>query len=63
VIVAEIGVDMSRFTSAYFMLKNNASYSDLGPDHFDRADRKKTASRLLRKLGDLGYVVEIKEAA
>ena len=43
--------------------KNNASYQDLGPDHFDRADREKTASRLVRKLGELGYAVEVKVAA
>ena len=32
-------------------------YADLGAAHFTRADRAKTANRLLRKLGELGFEV------
>jgi transposase len=60
---AILAVAASILTAAYFMLKNNATYNDLGPDHFDRADRTKMASRLTRKLVELGYTVEIKSAA
>jgi len=35
----------------------------VGSDYFDRIVRTKTASRLVRKLTDLGYAVEIKPAA
>jgi transposase len=54
---AILAVAGSILTATYFMLKNNATYQDLGPDHFDRADRAKMASRLVRKLGELGYMV------
>jgi len=60
---AIVAVAASILTAVYFMLKNDATYQDLGSDHFDRADRTKTANRLLRKLGELGYTVEIKQAA
>jgi transposase len=60
---AIMAVAASILTAAYFMLKNNATYQDLGPDHFDRADRTKMANRLTRKLAELGYTVEIKSAA
>jgi hypothetical protein len=35
---------------------------DLGSDYFNR-DRKKAASRLVKRLSDLGFTVEIQEAA
>jgi hypothetical protein len=60
---AIIAVAASILTATYFMLKNNATYQDLGPDHFDRADRNKIASRFVRKLVELGYSVDLKEAA
>jgi hypothetical protein len=45
------------------MLRNSVPYQDLGPDHFDRADKIKTAKRLMRRLGELGFEVEVKNAA
>ena len=45
------------------MLKKGVPYADLGPDHFDRTDRTRTAMRLVRKLGELGFQVQIKDAA
>lgn len=32
-------------------------------DHFDQRDKQKVAKRLLKRLGDLGYEVEVKAAA
>jgi transposase len=52
---AIMAVAASILTAVYFMLKRGVDYADLGADHFSRADRVKTANRLLRKLGDLGF--------
>jgi transposase len=52
-----MAVSASILTAIYVMLKNGVVYADLGADHLSRADRIKTANRLLRKLGDLGFEV------
>jgi hypothetical protein len=44
------------------MLRDDTSYKDLGPNHFDKIDKNKTARTLLRKLKDLAYQVEVKES-
>jgi transposase len=60
---AIMAVAASLLTAIYHMLKDGTMYQDLGPQHFDRhsADRQKT--RLLKRLADLGYAVEIKPLA
>lgn len=50
-------------TAAYHMLKNGTSYQDLGPDHFERRSKQAQAQRLLRRLADLGYAVEVTSVA
>jgi hypothetical protein len=50
-------------TAAFHMLRDGGDYRDLGRDYFDRTDRARTANRLVRKLTQLGYAVEIKSAA
>ena len=50
-------------TAAFQMLKNGVEYRDLGSDHFDRHDKNKTISRLVRRLQHLGCDVELKHAA
>ena len=50
-------------TAIYFMLRDGTEYRDLGPDHFDKLDKTKTVTRLLRRLHDLGCDVEVKKAA
>jgi transposase len=54
---AIMAVAASILTAVYFMIKNDTDYSDLGAAHFARADRDKTANRLVRKLTDLGFEV------
>jgi transposase len=54
---AVMAVAASILTAVYAMLKRSVDYADLGADHFSRTDRIKTANRLLRKLGDLGFEV------
>jgi transposase len=61
---AIMAVAASILTAVYFMLRDSTNYIDLGPAHFMRADRTKTANRLLRKLGDLGFeITGIREKA
>jgi len=49
----------SILTAAYHMLKDGTAYADLGPDHFDRRAKEVQARRLVRRLADLGYAVEL----
>jgi transposase len=60
---AAVAVAASMLTAAYYIIRDNVDYRDLGADHFDRTDRTRTAHRLVRKLGDLGFHVELTEAA
>jgi transposase len=53
---AILAVAASMLTAIYHMLKNDADYVDLGPNHFVR-DRARAANQLLRKLDRLGYEV------
>ena len=53
-----IAVAASILTAVYHMLRDGIFFRDLGPDHKTRA-----AMRLVRRIKDLGYDVEIKAAA
>lgn len=55
---AIIGVAASMLTAAWHMLRNGTPWRDLGAAHFDRADAKKTAARLIRRLQQIGYAVQ-----
>lgn len=59
---AIIAVAASMLTTAYHMLKNGVDYQDLGADHFDKRDKAKLTRRLVHRLGDLGYTVELRPA-
>jgi transposase len=54
---AIMAVAASILTAAYHMLRDEKDYADLGADHFVKNDRVKTANRLLKRLGDLGFEV------
>ena len=56
---AACAVAASILTAAYHMLKDGTAYRDLGPDHFDRRAKEVQARRLVRRLADLGYAVEL----
>jgi transposase len=60
---AILAVAASMLTAAYFMLRDEVPYQDLGAKHFDRHDTGKTIGRLVRRLQDLGCEVDIKRAA
>ena len=53
----------SILTAVYHMLRDGTFFRDLGPDHFARYDKTRAAMRLVRRIKDLGYDVEIKAAA
>jgi transposase len=60
---AIIAVAASMLTAAYYMLRDGVAYRDLGAEHFARHDKLKTLGRLVRRLHDLGYEVELKQVA
>jgi transposase len=60
---AIVAVAASMITAAYYILRDGVDYKDLGADHYDRRDKSKIANRLIRRLKDLGFKVEVKAAA
>jgi transposase len=59
---AIIAVAASMLTAAWHMLKNGTEWQDLGAAHFDRADAQKTANRLIHRLQQIGYNVQVTPA-
>ena len=59
---AIMGVAASMLTAAWHMLRNQTEWHDLGASHFDRADAAKTANRLIRRLQQIGYAVQVTPA-
>jgi transposase len=60
---AIMAVVASILTAIYHMLKDGRMYKDLGRDHFDRCSTEQQKNRLVKRLTDLGYAVEIKPLA
>lgn len=59
---AIIAVAASMLTAIWHMLRDGTVWNDLGAAHFDRSDAKKTATRLIRRLQQIGYIVAAKPA-
>ena len=57
---AVCAVAASILTAAYHMLKDGTCYEDLGAAHFDRRRPDAQARRLVRRLAELGFSVELK---
>jgi transposase len=53
----------SILTSVYHMLISGEFYRDLGPDHFDRGAKARHTLRLVTRLQNLGYAVQISPLA
>jgi transposase len=49
----------SILTTAYHMLISGELYHDLGPDHFDHRAKARQTTRLVTRLQNLGYAVQI----
>jgi hypothetical protein len=56
---AIIAVAASILGAAFHILRDAVPYRDLGPAHFDRTAKQKVTSRLIRRLTDLGYDVQL----
>jgi len=41
------------------MLRDGTMYQGLGPNHFDAHAKERQKNRLLKRLADLGYAVEL----
>lgn len=54
---AIVAVAAAMLRSAYYMLVRQQPYQDLGPTYFERKSKTRTASRLLKRLKDLGIEV------
>jgi transposase len=59
---AIVAVAASMLTAAYFMLRDDVEYRDLGGRYFVDRDKQQLTKSLLRRLRDLGVVVEVKAA-
>lgn len=59
---AIVAVAASMLTAAYFMLRDGVEYNDLGGRYFVDRDKDHLTKSLLRRLRDLGVVVEVKAA-
>lgn len=59
---AIMGVAASMLNAAWHMLRNQTEWRELGAAHFDRADAAKTANRLIRRLQQIGYAVQVTPA-
>jgi transposase len=60
---AILAVAASMLTAAYYILKDDVTYIELGADHFERRNKAQTARRLVKRLESLGLIVEVKPAA
>jgi hypothetical protein len=47
---------------AYYLLKRQCTYQDLGPDHFNLRNKEAITHRLVKKLTGLGYYVTLQPA-
>lgn len=59
---AIVAVAASMLTAAFFMLRDGVEYHDLGGRYFVDRDKAHLTKCLLRRLRDLGIVVEVKAA-
>jgi len=60
---AIVAVAASMLVAAYHILRDGTEYRDLGGTYYDRRDKRRVAARLVRRLSQLGYAVELRPAA
>ena len=60
---ALVAVAASMLTAAYYMLRDDQDYHDLGAAHFQRVDHDRLVVGLTRRLHHLGYEVTLRPAA
>ena len=57
-----MAVAASMLTAVYFMLRDEKDYHDLGGRYLANRDKERITLNLLRRLQNLGVVVEVKAA-
>jgi transposase len=55
-------VAASLLRTIYHMLKDGTLYQDLGADHFDKREKTSSTRRLVRRLENLGFAVQLTPA-
>ena len=60
---AILAVAASILTAAYYILRDQTPYHELGADYFDRRSKTQLTRRLIRRLNHLGLSVEVRPAA
>jgi transposase len=60
---AIVAVAASMLTAIYYILRDAVEYRELGGQYFERLDRTKATQRLVKRLRDLGYRVQLEEVA
>lgn len=60
---AIVAVAASMLTAIYYILRDGVEYRELGGQYFERLDRTKVTQRLVKRLRDLGYHVQLEEVA
>ena len=50
-------------TAAYEMILHGVEHRDLGAQHFDSLNEARATKRLVKRLIDLGYEVDLKKKA
>ena len=58
-----MAVAASILTAVYYVIRDRTPYRDLGIQYFNHHDRSRTARRLVARLQQLGYNVQVSEAA
>jgi transposase len=58
---AIVAVAASMLTAIYYILRDGVEYRELGGQYFERLDRTKVTQRLVKRLQDLGYQVQLEE--
>jgi len=58
-----LAVAHSLLVSIYSMLRDQASYQDLGPDHFDHLHTQRLERHYVRRLEALGFEVRLTPAS
>jgi len=56
---AIVAVAASSLTAIYHMLKDGTMFQDLGADHFNHRTKEQQKNRLVKRLAELGYAVEV----
>lgn len=60
---AIVAVAASMLTAIYYILRDGVDYRELGGQYFERLDRTRVTQRLVKRLRDLGYRVQLEEVA